>query len=189
MSGGRVRLRSDARGTASIEIVVMLPLFVLLLLAVYHLHTSGTAALLAAEQSRGCAFQYAVTGCAGVDGLELCKGAYASKGADVKRESDARNRAGDELNRELDRNESILDKVEDIPVLGGLVRMLFGEGALASSEREAPRFMGRESLALRSTYYVVCNTVSKSWEDLMRDQVCAVVTGQLGLKGRVLGCK
>jgi hypothetical protein len=191
MSAGFRRKRRRARraGTASVEIVVMLPLFIVLFAAVYHLHATGSAALLAAEQSRACAWQFAVSGCEDASKVELCKGVLASKGADVKGESDARVQGGDEAGAELDRSKSMLDKIEDIPVLGGLVRMLFGEGAVASARADAPRFMKAETVPLEKSYYIVCNTVSKSWGDLIKDQVCAVVTGKLGMEGKVLGCK
>jgi hypothetical protein len=179
----------DRRGSASVEIVVMLPLFIVLFAGVYHLHANGSAALLAAERSRGCAWQFAVSGCEDASKLELCKGAFASKAADVKSESDAQAEGGDGVAAQLEQNKSVLDKVAAIPVIGGLVDMLFGEGALASATQPAPQFMSDEEVGLQKTYYIVCNTVSKSWGDLIKDQVCGVITGQLNMEGRVLGCK
>lgn len=185
----RARRAERTRGTASVEIVVMLPLFVILLAGVYHLHASGSAALVAAERARGCAFQYAVNGCESAEKAELCRDAQAAKGNDVKSESDARSEGGDETSQELARSESILDRVEDIPVLGALVRTLFGEGAVAVARTAAPGFMESEDGSVEKSYYIVCNTVSKGWSELIRDQVCSVVQGPLGLEGRVLGCK
>lgn len=189
MSSDSRRTRMRRRGSASVEIVVMLPVFVILFAGVYHLHASGSAALVAAERARGCAWQYAVNGCESVAKAELCRDAQAAKGDDVKAESDARTEGSDETSEELARNESVFDRIEDIPVLGALVRTLFGEGAVAVARTAAPRFMQRESDSMEKTYYIVCNTVSKGWGDLIRDQVCGVVQGQLGLEGRVLGCK
>lgn len=184
----RPHRRARTRGTASVEIVVMLPLFIIAFAGVYHLHATGSAALVAAERARGCAWQYAVNGCESAAKAELCKHARAAKGSDVKAESDGRS-GGDEAGAEIERSKSVFDRIEEIPVLNGLVRMLFGEGAVAAARTAAPRFMEKESDELEKTYYIVCNTVSKSWGDLIRDQVCAVVTGKLGLEGRVLGCK
>jgi len=182
-------LLDDRRGSASVEIVVMLPLFIVLFAGVYHLHSAGSAALVAAEAARGCAWQFAVTGCEDAKRLELCQGASAAKGNDVKSESDARSEAGDETASELEESESVLDKIEDIPILGELVTMLFGEGAVAAAERKVPGFMRSEDVTMARAYYIVCNTVSKSWSDLMKDQVCAVMTDNLGMDGKVLGCK
>lgn len=183
-----MRFVHDVRGTASVEIVVMLPLFIVLLAGVYHLHAAGSAALSAHERARGCALQFAVRGCDDVNESELCQGVLAAKASDVDRESATRAQ-GDAAAAELARARSILEQVEQIPLLGQLVTTLFGEGALARGERASPRFMEPGTRTHERTYYVVCNTVAKGWGDLLNDQVCALAKGQLGLSGAVLGCK
>lgn len=182
-------LRDACRGSASVEIVVMLPLFIILFAGIYHLHALGVLALDNAERARGCAWQFAVQGCEAASTGDLCEGVSVAKDADVKRESDARAAGGDETAAELEKSKSVLDQVADIPILGGLVEALFGEGAVAALRRQTAGFMGEEEVTLQKSYYVVCNTVAKSWSDLMKDQVCAVITGNLGLDGTVVGCE
>ena len=51
------------RGTASGEIVVMLPVFILLFFGVMHIHRQGLAQQEAQTAARACAYYFAVNGC------------------------------------------------------------------------------------------------------------------------------
>src|SRR3954453_9582048 len=54
---------STRRGTASVEVVVMLPVFVILFASGFYLHGLITAAQDAGIAARGCAWAHAVAGC------------------------------------------------------------------------------------------------------------------------------
>ena len=180
------RLQRDQRGTASVEIVVMLPLFVLLLLGVYHLHHVGSAALLAVERARGCAFQFAVEGCQNSSkGARLCAGVVAEKADQVEQADKARALAG-EATVEQERP-TVSDKIEQIPVLRELWRALFGEGSVVFASEQVSRFRRAGTDTLQTEQYMVCNTVSESWSELRKEQLCGLAH-QLGIKGKLMGC-
>jgi hypothetical protein len=178
-------VRMRRRGSASVEIVVMLPFFILLLLGVYHLHKVGSAALLATERARGCAFQFAVQGCRDADkATGLCAGALA-RTTDQLEQAD-QTRAGTAQGEALARP-ALSDKIEKIPLVGALWAGIFGEGSMADASVDTPLFGKQGTTPLTKSHYMVCNTVAKTWADLRKEQLCGLI-GQLGISGKIFGC-
>src|SRR5690242_7227118 len=102
------------QGTVSVEIVVMLPVFLLLLSAAFYVYGRASAKQRALTAARGCAFQYAMHGCEKVkDGVDLCSDAEPDKLADTESEDFT----------------GVFSMIEDIPLVGQAVETLFGEGA------------------------------------------------------------
>ena len=177
---------SRRRGTASVEIVVMLPVFTLLFFGVYHLHQVGSAALTTVERARGCAFEFAALGCEQqAKQAELCRGVVAAKADSVEQADQARHAQG-EPGVALERP-SISDQIETIPVVGALWTAVFGEGSIASANVAAPLFMTQGEQTLQTQHYMVCNTVTKTWDQLRKEQLCGLAE-QLGMSLRVFGC-
>ena len=150
----------DARGTASVEVLVMLPMFILLLSAVYFCHARAAAKHDALTAARGCAFQFAMSGCRSSDPeVDLCAEAQASKLA------------------RIDGSEStgVLSTIEGIPLLGEPVKALFGEGARAQATRKSRGFMGGDALEHDERVILVCNTTSRSFFGHVKDSFCDLV--------------
>ncbi len=161
------------RGTASVEIVVMLPVFILLFLGVMHIHSTGIARQEAQSAARACAYYYAVNGCSDdAAKAAICKDIEVGKIGEI--EKDSKDSA------------SIVDKVGQWPILGPLVTQLFGEGSRALAERQAQAFVGDDDSKVSGRFYMVCNTVSQSWSGKVPEILCGA--GDLIGLGKAPGC-
>jgi hypothetical protein len=155
-SKGRKLLREQG-GTSSVEIVVMLPVFIILFFAVSYCYAQAAAKQEALTAARGCAFQFAMNGCElSYSGVDLCASAEPRKLADVE---------GPE-------STGVFAKVEQIPLVGAAVETLFGEGAGAHATRSIPGFMGREDAPYKEHVYLVCNTKSRTIFGHVKDSFC-----------------
>jgi hypothetical protein len=147
----------DATGSASVEVVVMLPVFIVLFGAVYYAYGRAVAEHEALSAARGCAFQYAMNGCLPVSrGPDLCANARGEKLARVD---------GDEFT-------GVFSTLENVPLVGGAVETLFGEGARGTASRVSQGFMGGEPERHEGELYLVCNTRSRSLFGHVKDSFC-----------------
>ena len=172
----RRRWRHES-GTASVEVVVMLPMFIVLLSAVYYCYGRAAAKLEALTAARGCAFQYAMNGCDTADeGVDLCAAAQGEKLARVK---------GGEFT-------GVFSLVEKVPFVGSAVETLFGEGARGKAVRSSARFTDGEREEHEQTVYLVCNTRSRTMFGHIKDSFCDFAQAVAELGGgdsvRVPGC-
>lgn len=146
----------DERGTASVEVVVMLPFFLLCLFGIYFVHDHASARSLSLARARGCAWQFATAGCPDHHDLVNC-GQADIAGAGERVEGD---------------DESVLDRVSDIPVLGALVDGLFGTGRSVTSTHPAPAgVIAAGSTEVTARYFMVCNTVPRDWKSMIADML------------------
>ncbi len=151
------------RGTASVEIVVMLPVFILLFLGVLHIHSAGIGQQEAQSAARACAYYYAVNGCTNDAAAHpVCEGLNVGKAAEAGSVKDAKD------------DTSVLTEVESWPVLGDALKLLFGEGSRARAERQVQSFVGDGDSKAVGRFYLVCNTVSESWSEKISELLCAV---------------
>ncbi len=157
----RQRRRWSQRGTASIEIVVMLPVFVVILACVFWLHGLGMTLQGVGMSSRGCAWAHALQGCpkalppvCGVLGSPL-----ESDGGKLEEISGT----------------GWFDKLDRIPILNLAVRSVFGHGKKISASQTHTGLAGTEGSTLFSTQYVLCNSVAESWSSKIEDLVKSVV--------------
>lgn len=149
------RKRTRSMGTASVEILVMLPVFVLLLASVFYVHRLGMASQTAASSARSCAWTFALKGCP--EKLpDVCSG--LGPGAESEGESP----------KELE-GTSWFDGLDGIPVLGFAVRQVFGHGKRMGASRTAPFLDGETEVKVSSTQYVLCNSVAESWSGKIQD--------------------
>lgn len=151
------------RGTASVEIVVMLPFFLALLGAVFYLHGLAAATQAAGMAARSCAWSYALAGCEG-SLPPICEEIGLGKPEGLRI-----GLPGSELeikpNGEMDFDGSWFDAVADIPVLGAVVKGIFGVGKRIKATRKADEFMGDDKEVVTASTYVLCNTKAESWSD------------------------
>ncbi len=167
-------LTTCERGTASVEIVVMLPLFVVLLLGATHVHELGLARQQALSDARGCAFYYAVNGCTEEAAAHpICKGRSPRRGSPL---------TNDEAGQDTKSHHGVIETLGSWQIVDTLVTGLFGQGSSASSVRTVPGFMSRQERKVSGSFYVVCNTVSESWSDKAEDFMCGAAA-KLSIKG------
>ena len=167
------RLRTNVRGTASVEIVVMLPVFITLFLATFYLHDLGMAAQRAGVASRSCIWAHAVAGCpdrrpAACDDLVLSD-------AQVGDPEDSEGAQDGSEDVEPNPSKSAFDRLADLPVVGAAIQALFGKGVRITATRSARAFMRSEYVSLSRSNYVVCNTVPATWSEKLDDLKNAVV--------------
>ena len=117
--------------------------------------------------------------------MRLCEGVVAERSEQVEQADKARALAG-EATLEQERP-TVSDKIEQIPVLRELWRALFGEGSVVFAREQAARFRRAGADTLQTESYMVCNSVSESWSDLRKEQLCGLAH-QLGIKGKLMGC-
>lgn len=157
----------DVRGVASVEITVMLPVFIVLFCAGVHLEKVVTAGHRASARARACAWQWALTGCGDVR-PSLCAG-VAQEGRDP-RALESRGEA-----------KSALEHIMRMPVLGEAVEAVLGRGASASAIEEVPRFRQAGHSEVAREIHLVCNPVPARWDDKLSELVCHVA-GKVGLE-------
>lgn len=167
-------LRTCERGTASVEIVVMLPVFVLLFFGAAHVHEVGLARQQALSEARGCAFYYAVNGCT-KEAAEhaVCEGRNPRQGSPL---------TNDEAGQDTKEHHGIIETIGSWKIVDTLVTGLFGQGSSAKVERTVPGFMSEEEGKVSGSFYVVCNTVSESWSGKAGDFMCGAAS-KLKIKG------
>ncbi len=146
----KTRRMRRMQGSASVEIVVMLPVFISLFAGVLWLHRSGSAVQSAGAMARGCAWAHALQGCP--DTLpEVCS------------ELGVRSKAhGGEVEQLEDTG--WFGTLNSIPVLGAAVRGVFGHAHIISASVSNETFAG-EAATSSSRQYVLCNVVAQTWGD------------------------
>jgi len=162
------------RGTASVEVAAMLPVFLVLLAGSAFLYRLGLAKQEALALARACAFQYAVLGCPDdATQLSVCEGLTVGE-ADKLAEQGAR--------QDSPTAGSVLDEVAGWWLVGDLISSLFGTGARATATRNLRTFMGDGDTQVSGSFYLVCNTVSRSWGERINEVMCGVAD-KLRVKG------
>jgi hypothetical protein len=167
MSGMRRR-----QGTASVEIVIMLPIFLALLFAVTYLHGLGSAFQSAAMAARACAWSYALQGCQGkVDStcsqipLGRPEGLRISlPGSEIELKASG----------EVDFDGSWFDAIAEMPLLGPAVKSVFGVGKRIKATRSYPKYMAKGNDTTTASTYVLCNVVAETWSNKVGDLLARV---------------
>ena len=176
-----LRAKQSVAGTASVEIVVMLPLVITLFAAVYFFYNAGRAELDTKQAARACAWHFVMSGCEDTGGL--CQGLVPRKG-DALGDADNGRAADSRFQSAQERHTGAFAKLENIPLVSGVVTLIFGEGAHATASRKITSF-GSESTTT-NTVDLVCNTVSESMKEKVKDALCGMADNLLGMK--VPGC-
>jgi hypothetical protein len=178
-----LRRRTRSReGTASVEIVVMLPVMIVLFAAVYHFYSLGRAELTTSQSARACVWQYALNGCRDVG--SMCEGSAVARGGDVEqRAPDQGKEPEPEDNRYKNAkaiHKGVFGTLEEIPVVKQVVEFLFGEVASATAATKVQEFRSQEQSRIENKLYLVCNTVSESWGSKIKDSICSMVNVVVG---------
>jgi hypothetical protein len=166
--------RRTHQGSASVEVVVMLPVFVVLFTGIHHVHGVAMARLEARAAARGCAYQFAMAACRDLSpAVDLCASAEPLRGAPLDGASGE------------DASNSVLESIEDWPLLGPMVTSVFGESASARAEREAHAYLGDDPTVAVGDLHLVCNTEPRAWNGIA-SHVCELA--RLALGEELPGC-
>lgn len=166
----RARSKKRTKGSASIEIMVMLPVFIVLFFGVFYLHRAAQSELAVRQEARACAWQFALSGCKRGKGDGLCKNTAPTYEGDVASSQD----------------KSVFGWIAEIPVLSEAVQFVFGEGMSAQAKTTTQAFMSSSTGEKSASTFLICNTVSESWEDKVRNGMCGIANWVLPVK--VPGC-
>ena len=146
MHSRRRRARKTA-AAASVEAVLVLPVFALALLGVIFLHKLYVARCDARGLARRCALEYAMNGCHRVP--EGCGDALSPLRLDAGAAEASRLRNGS--------GNADSFGILDVPLIGDAIDALFGSATRARVEREVPRPWRSEPARALGEFTVLCN--------------------------------
>lgn len=155
LASGRGK-RSRRRGTATLEAIIALPFFALIMAALMHVGGRAHERQGMADEARACAFLYASRGCTKAEALPArCQQLLGHLDA-VEAEPVA---LGDVVDEPLPPD--VLRTVLDLPVLGDVVADLVGRPVRVqqSTERPLPDLLGGGTLRLEAHQDVLCSDV------------------------------
>jgi hypothetical protein len=185
----RRRASLQRRGTASLEAIIMLPLFLLMFASVYLMHGHFAGRQQAMIRARTCLWDYATRGCPTEDSekaaLQVCLVPKGLTPDEIKVANDDMRPADPYGDTASTRVADVLLKIEKIPVLGKMIGWLFGkpvsQAGYAVVQLPAYAMPERDRFVAAGEYHTMCNSVPKSWGEVGRDIFCSFVgTGTFG---------
>jgi len=170
--------RTRRRGTASVEVVMMLPFFIILYAGIYYIHAHYIGRQQAQLRARACTWEFAASGCEDRRRLEAC----LKDPTDGEAPTDApsvpgENEAPAVATSSVGGGSGVLDKLSKIPLLGGAITWLFGKPVTVTAGQLAhipdkPSLDGTTAIRVSGKYYTMCNTVPKDWDDVAVQIFC-----------------
>lgn len=169
----RAVLRNCERGTASLEAVLVLAVFLIVYVGLFHMHKLQGNVLVARAQARSCAWRYSNAGCR--DG--------APDGCGEASTSDM------QLADENDSDRGILDSITDLGVIGPVLGQVLGTAVDLRVGRtvEHTAMFGDEDITVGARIYLLCNERNRTMEEIAQDTACALIARDSFL-GSTLGC-
>lgn len=161
-NGNRGLTRFNSRGTASVEAVIVLPVFVILFVGIFFARDLQAAKLASEQQARRCAWEYSYTG---------CDPDHRPSGCTVP---DADQPLAGDLSEVIDRvnlDDQSLSTIQGDLGLGKVVRDLIRDQvvsrlaaalthdieATTTVERERPNLFGAGKTVIDGKYRLACN--------------------------------
>lgn len=185
----RARLRR--RGTASVEVLMMLPFFLIAYWGLYYMHGRYLGRQQALLRARSCTWTYAAEGCRWDDEehknklLSCLKDKTSASEASAPDQPDDSADSGDTppVDREqvgAGKGVAILDKLKKVPLIGGAVLWLFGKPVMVTAHKrvhlkETMVADEAEVVNVAGRYYTMCNTVPRDWGKVAEDVFCEFV--------------
>jgi hypothetical protein len=178
MNDAQHKLRKRRRGTASVEVVMMLPFFILVFAGLYYMHGLYAGRQLAMTKARACGWAYAKAGCQGTRPSE-CPG---PEGGDPGGASVQAGQVAGNGNAGTGSAGQLVETIGAIPVIGNILvapfEMLFGKplttNARHTINQPQPSY-GPESFTVGGRYFTLCNTVRQTWTDVAQNIFCDFV--------------
>ncbi|MEY4513567.1 MAG: hypothetical protein RLZZ450_5689 [Pseudomonadota bacterium] len=191
-SARSLRNKRRLRGTASVEVVMMLPFFLIVYAGIYWMYGHYMGRQQAMLRARSCTWEYAAAGCQDSERYKTCLTAPTGGGAPDVEQSDqpvvASGAGKSGLEGEVAKNEvgtskvgKIMNKFESVPILGDALHYLFGTPVLGRS-RQPVRFgqnrFGPSEKAVPGAYSTLCNSVPKDWDKVAKDIFCGFMNNK-----------
>lgn len=165
--------RKVQRGTASLEALLLLPVFLILWLGVFHMYKVQGSVLIARAQARRCAWRYSNAG---------CRGAAPPGCGDMSASDTALVAAGE--------NDGNIDGVlAALGPLGSLFEGVLGSAANVRVSRDVKKTspIVAEDGAVGASIYLLCNEKNRSTAEIAQDTACAL-TESGSFLASTLGC-
>jgi hypothetical protein len=169
------RARRGARGTASVEAAVALPLFVLVLSGIWFVRDRQLAIQSAENQARSCAWQYSANDCSDVP--KGCEGVLSpgtapranTKVDDVLNDAKSTVLAGGD-------SKGVIETVAT-KLLGPAIDALFGRFVDGSTERQLarPAILGGGQTVVSGKYHLACNLQPTTPTQVVEDAWAKIV--------------
>lgn len=190
--------RRRRAGTASVEVIVMLPFFLIVYSGIYFMYGHYMGRQQALLRARSCAWTYAAGGCDDKETLETClrnpprtpnaDGTERDEDAPAKQPSDDANAeikagavGGDDPNNPVAK---VINTLEGIPVLGDAIKWLLGKPVTVQGRQFvhlSKSSLKASDIIVGAKYHTLCNSVPKRWEQVAKDIFCNFV-------GKFPGC-
>lgn len=146
-------------GTASLEALLVLPLFLLLWIGIHHMNRVHAGVLSTRGQARGCAWRYSNGGCRG-DLPAAC----SATGAELSDASEA--------------EQSMLDTAMQNGVLRWAFEGLLGASITVHTSREVTQhaMLGEGPVNVGSSLYLLCNERNRTMIEIGHDTTCSMLS-------------
>jgi hypothetical protein len=169
---GPFKTRRKRAGAASLEAVILLPVFILIFAGILYVETLWETQQQALLQARKCAWLYANTGCDEEQLTQDC--------VDALHDTEGLTE-GNSLAESM--NGGVLDGLTEVPLVGPVIEGLFASAFDSRSSRKIQRtpILGEKTVAVIGGYYLICNEKERDMLDVIKDAFCSTV-------GDVSGC-
>jgi hypothetical protein len=159
----RSRSRARARGAASVEAVVVLPIFLVLFISVFYVRDQVITKQAAQERARTCAWLYSANNC------EFDENLMPAECKDVVSEVPIASDAAKAITDKLTGDGFFQDIVSKM--IDSALEDAFGRAIDVTVQRsvERPALYGGNSQAMTGEYHLACNLKPKTKLDVAKD--------------------
>lgn len=160
------KTRRQRNGAASLEAVMLLPVFILIFAGILYVETLWETQQQALLQARKCAWLYANAGCVEENLPQDC--------IDLQQDTSGLTE-GNVLAESM--NGGVLDGLTEVPLIGPVIEGLFASAFDSRSSRQIQRtpILGEKTVAVVGGYYLMCNEKKRDMLDLIKDAFCSTV--------------
>ena len=154
---------TSRRGVASVETVIVLPVFIIAFASVFYVRNVVTAKQAAESKARTCAWLYSAANCD--------RSALTPECAEVLQDTSNAGSLVDPIKKEL--NRARITPIDQVitSVLDPIVEAVFGSGvnARVSTEYERPPIYGGGRGTAIASYHLACNVERRTITDVARE--------------------
>ncbi len=167
------KTRRRRSGTASLEAVMLLSVFILIFAGIRYVETLWESRQQVLLQARKCAWLYANAGCEEEnlpqDCIEILQDATGLPERNALAES---------------MNGGVLDGLAEVPLIGPVIEGLFANAFTSRAERQVQQtpLIGERTVAIIGNYYLMCNEKKRDMLDLITDAFCSTVDDVSGCR-------
>jgi hypothetical protein len=152
------RDRERERGTASLEALMVLPLFLVLWIGIHHMNRVHAGVLATRGQARSCAWRYSNGGCRGELPAECSAAGSESEANEAE--------------------QSMLDAAMQNSVLRWAFEGIVGASVNVQTSREVTQhaMFGEGPVNVGSSLYLLCNERNRTMTEIGHDTTCSMLS-------------